>query len=153
MTTLTRIFPLVGRVLLSLIFVAIAIGKVRGWSGFSEYMVSKQLPLIPVLLAVSLVVELAGGLSILLGWRARLGALVLLVYLIPVTVLFHNFWQSQGVQVVIEGMSFLKNVAIMGGLLLIVAFGPGPFSVDSWRRRRIASQDALGDAGRAPGRG
>jgi putative oxidoreductase len=136
MTTLTRIFPVVGRVLLSLIFVAIAVGKVAGWSGFSQYMESKHLIAIPVLLTASIAVEFAGGLSVLLGWRARSGALLLLVYLLPVTAVFHNFWALQGMQAQIEVINFLKNVAIMGGLLLIVAFGPGPYSVDSWRRRR-----------------
>ncbi len=136
MTALTRILPAVGRCLLSLIFVAIAVGKVTGWSGFSEYMGSKHLVAVPVLLTLSMAVEFAGGLSVLIGWRARYGALLLLVYLIPVTAIFHNFWALQGMQAQIEVVNFLKNVSIMGGLALIVAFGPGPYSVDSWLRRR-----------------
>lgn len=136
MTTLTRIFPLVGRVLLSLIFVAIAVGKITGWTGFSEYMGTRHLVAIPVLLTLSMAVEFAGGISVLIGWRARSAALLLLVYLIPVTAIFHNFWAAQGMEAQIEMMNFLKNVAIMGGLLLIAAFGAGPYSVDSWLRRR-----------------
>jgi putative oxidoreductase len=136
MTTLTRLFPVIGRVLLSLIFVAIGVGKLYGWTGFHQYMVAKQLVAIPVLLTLSIAVEIAGGLAVLVGWRARSSAMLLLVYLIPVTLLFHDFWAQQDVQAQIELINFLKNVAIMGGLLLIAAFGPGPFSVDSWLRRR-----------------
>lgn len=142
MTTLTRLFPAIGRVLLSLIFIAIGIGKIYGWSGFHQYMESKLPVAIPVLLSLSIAVEIAGGLTVLVGWRARSAAFMLLVYLIPVTAVFHNFWAMDGMQAQIELINFLKNIAIMGGLLLIVAFGPGPYSVDSWlRRRRLAASD------------
>lgn len=140
MTTLTRLFPAVGRALLSLIFIAIGVAKLYGFSGFSQYMEAKHLAAVPVLLTLSIAVELAGGLAVFIGWRARSSALLLLLYLVPVTAVFHDFWAQQGMAAQVELVNFLKNVAIMGGLLLIAAFGPGPYSVDSWlRRKRLAA--------------
>jgi putative oxidoreductase len=136
MTTLTRLFPALGRALLSLIFIAIGVAKLYGFSGFSQYMAAKHLAAVPVLLVLSIAVEVAGGLAVLIGWRARSSAVLLLLYLIPVTAVFHDFWAQQDMAAQMELVNFLKNVAIMGGLLLIVAFGPGPYSVDSWLRRK-----------------
>jgi putative oxidoreductase len=70
-------------------------------------------------------VQLGGGLSLLLGIEARIGALVLLVFLIPVTVVYHPSWKRLGADVVVEADQFLSNLAIMGGLLVIVALGSG----------------------------
>jgi putative oxidoreductase len=145
MTSLMRLFPAVGRILLSCIFVAIGVGKIVGWAGFYQYMDAKQLIAIPVLLTLSIGVELVLGSLVLIGWRARSSAFALLVYLIPVTAVFHDFWAMQDVRAQIELINFLKNIAIMGGLLLIVAFGPGPYSIDSWlRRRRLNAAPAHG---------
>jgi len=138
MTSLSRYLPLVGRGMMSLLFIGIGIGKITGWQGTAEYIASKHLVGVPLLLALSIAVELAGGASLLLGWKARVGALGLLAYLVPVTLMFHDYWALTGMAAQIELLNFLKNVAIMGGLGLIVAFGPGPISVDSWLRRRRA---------------
>ncbi|HEX7927050.1 MAG TPA: DoxX family protein [bacterium] len=142
MTTLTRLFPVVGRLLLSSIFVLIGVGKLYGWNGFAQYMDAKHLPAIPVLLTMSIAVEIAGGSALLVGWRARSAALLLIAYLVPVTLQFHNFWALTDAQAQVELVNFLKNIAIMGGLLMVAAFGPGPFSVDSWLRRRANAAPA-----------
>jgi len=75
------------------------------------------------------VVQLGGGLSLLLGIEARLGALLLLFFLIPVTVMYHPFWKRSGAELVAEADHFLSNLAIIGGLLVIVALGSGPISL------------------------
>jgi putative oxidoreductase len=110
-----------GRVLLSLVFILSALGKLAGWESSQQYMASKGLPLVPVLLGLAIAVELAGGLSVLLGWHARWGALLLFLFLIPTTLIFHNFWSLAGMERQTEMTNFLKNLAIMGGLLLLAA--------------------------------
>ena len=71
-------------------------------------------------------IQLGGGLSLLLGIEPRLGALLLLVFLIPVTVMYHPFWKRSGADFVTEADHFLSNLAIIGGMLVIVALGGGP---------------------------
>jgi len=89
---------LTGRVLLSLIFVLSALSKITDWDSAVQYAATKGLPLIPALLVAAIAVELAGGFSLLLGWNARWGALLLFFYLIPTTLVFHNFWALDGME-------------------------------------------------------
>jgi putative oxidoreductase len=107
-----------GRVLLSVIFLLSGLTKITDWDGTTQYMASKELPLIPLLLVAAIITELAGGLSVLLGWKTRWGALLLFLYLIPTTLVFHNFWALSGTEMQMQLMHFLKNLSIMGGLLL-----------------------------------
>jgi len=125
--------PLVGRLALSAIFLLSAAGKITSWDGTAGYMASKGMPLVPFFLASAIVVELLGGLSVLLGYKARWGALALVGFLIPVSLIFHNFWAFDGMQRQMEMIGFLKNVAIAGGLLTVVAHGAGAVSLDSKR--------------------
>lgn len=125
--------PLAGRLALSAIFLLSGFGKIMSWEGTAGYMASKGMPLVPFFLAAAIVVELAGGLSVLLGYKARWGALALVGFLIPVSLIFHNFWAFDGMQRQMEMIGFLKNVAIAGGLLTVVAHGAGAISIDSKR--------------------
>ena len=85
----------------------------------------------------------AGGLSVLTGFKARWGALALVLFLVPVTAIFHNFWTLQGMEQQMQMIHFMKNLAIMGGLLSIVARGAGLASVDECRAKaRSASASA-----------
>jgi len=117
MLSWNRIVPFVSRLLLAFIFIFSGIGKIFGWSATAGYMASKGLPLVPVLLVGAIVVEVVGGLAILFHIYARWAALVLVVYLIPVTLIFHDFWAVPAEQQQIQMIMFLKNLAIMGGLL------------------------------------
>jgi putative oxidoreductase len=128
-----RYVPLLGRILLALIFLISGLGKIFDWQGTAGYMASKGMPLIPFFLLGAIVLELAGGLAVLLGFKARIGALLLIVFLIPATLIFHNFWTLTGMERQIQMIMFLKNLAIMGGLLLVVGLGPGPLSLDEKR--------------------
>ena len=127
------LFPLLSRLLISAIFVQGALGKILGWSGQESYMQSHQLPakLIPAMLGIALVIEAGGVLCLLVGWRARAAAFVMFVYLAAVSVLLHNFWALHGAAAGGAQTQFLKNVGIMGGLLMIAAYGPGKWSLDS----------------------
>jgi putative oxidoreductase len=87
-------------------------------------------------LALAIFAELAGGLSLLLGFLTRIGAVGLFIFLIPTTLLFHNFWAAPEAQHQEQMVNFLKNLAVMGGLLMVVAYGAGPLSIDSAMRKR-----------------
>jgi putative oxidoreductase len=125
---------LTGRILLSCIFLVSAYAKLTEWNSTVGMMEAKGLPAAPALLVVALLIEGLGGLSILTGLFARAGAWVLFLYLIPVTIVFHSFWDVGAAQQNIQLVSFLKNLSIMGGLLLLAANGPGRFSIGSERR-------------------
>lgn len=121
---------LVGRILLAVIFIKAGWGKIGGWEGTAGYMASKGLPMVPVLLALTIAIELGGGLLLAIGWKARWAALVIALFLVPVTVIFHAFWDIPAEQVMNQSNHFFKNVAIIGGMLVVFAFGPGAWSVD-----------------------
>ncbi len=131
MDKLRRFAPLLGRLLMSLIFLASGFWKIRYWSGSLELMTDKEIPAASVLLALAIVFEVLGGLALLIGFEARLAALALFLYLIPVTAMFHNFWGLLGPERHGQEINFLKNLAIMGGLAMVMAFGAGPLSVDA----------------------
>ena len=123
--------PLVGRVLLSLIFILSGVGKIFDCGGTAGYMASKGMPMVSLFLLGAIVFDLAGGFSILLGYKAKWGSLLLIVFLIPTTFIFHAFWgiEDQMMQKM-QMISFLKNFAIMGGLFMVYSFGSGDFSVE-----------------------
>lgn len=120
-----------GRVLLSLIFLLSGTMKVMNWSKSADQMASKGMAMVPFFLLAAIVIELGGGLSLLLGCKARCGALALAFFLVPVTLIFHDFWAYEGQAMEHQMQHFLKNVTIMGGLLIVVAVGAGRFSVDA----------------------
>ena len=121
--------PLAGRVLLSLLFFQSGWHKLADFAGNARGMAAQGIPLPEVLLAVTIVLVVAGALMILLGWHARWAAAVLFVWLIPVTFLYHDFWAAQPAQVFNQTTHFMKNVAIMGALLHLFGMGPGPLSL------------------------
>ena len=122
--------PLVGRALLSSIFIISGWGKITGFSGTAAYMASKGMPIPDVLLVAAIIIELGGGLMVLLGWKARWAALAIFLFVIPTTLIFHAFWAVDAAQVQNQMINFMKNIAIMGGMLYVVAYGSGPCSLD-----------------------
>jgi putative oxidoreductase len=120
---------LIGRILLSCVFLVSAYSKVVEWNSSVQMMQAKGLPAAAVLLAVAVLIEGLGGLAILTGLFARAGAWALFFYLIPVTLVFHSFWDVGAAQQNIQLVSFLKNLSIMGGLALLAANGPGRISI------------------------
>lgn len=123
--------PFAGRILMALIFLVSGFGKITGFAGTAGYMASLGLPFAEALLAGALVFELAGAIMLILGWRVHWGALLLIVFMIPATLMFHNFWAVDAAQYQNQLNHFLKNVAMVGGLLYVMAFGAGPLGLDS----------------------
>ena len=120
----------VGRVLLALIFFNSGIGKIFAFEGTTQYMASYGMPMAALFLVGAIVVEALGGLSLIVGFKARWGALALISFTIVATVIFHQFWALEGMERRMQMIMFMKNVSITGGLLLVVAYGAGRFSFD-----------------------
>lgn len=117
----------VGRWFISAIFILSGIFKLTQFGAVSGMMAAKGIPLAPAALAVTLVVEIGGGFLLLTGLQARYAAIVMALWLVPVTLTFHNFWAFQGQQQQEQLTNFLKNLAIIGGLLVVVhASRPAP---------------------------
>jgi len=116
---------LVGRILIAILFIPAGWGKISGFAGTAGYIASKGLPLPEVGAAIAIVVELIGGVLLLVGFKTRWAAAALFLFLIPTTFFFHAFWADPS-----QAVNFWKNVAIMGGMLYVWAFGPGRLSVD-----------------------
>ena len=104
-----------------------------GWDGVVQYMAGEGMANIPLFLTLAIVCELLGGIFLLLGYWTRFGAIILLAFLSFVTYVFHDFWVFEGLAQVKEQVNFMKNLAIFGGLLYILAAGPGKISVDGVR--------------------
>jgi putative oxidoreductase len=111
-----------GRVLLAAIFLLSGAGKLAAWKATVAYAAAQGVP--AFLLAGATALELGGGLSLLTGYKLRWGTVALLVFLVPVTLVFHNFWAFQGEQQQLQLAMFLKNVAIAGGLLVVLSTEP-----------------------------
>ena len=121
--------PLIGRILLAVIFILSGYNKIGGFEQTAGYMASKGLPMADILLVLTIVIELGGGLMIALGLYARWAAGIVFLFLIPVTLIFHAPWGAPPAEVQMQTIQFMKNLAIMGGMLYIAAFGSGPYSL------------------------
>ncbi|HXA86724.1 MAG TPA: DoxX family protein [Candidatus Dormibacteraeota bacterium] len=113
-----------GRVLLSVIFILSGLGKLPHFHDIAGMMAAKGIPLASVALVISLFIEIGGGLLVLTGYKAKYAALVMALWLIPVTLVFHHFWGIPAEQQQDQTVHFLKNAAILGGLLILAYVGP-----------------------------
>jgi putative oxidoreductase len=124
-----RWISLLGRVLLSLVFIVSGVAKVMDPAGTMAYIASAHLPFPQLAYAVALVVELGLGIALLVGFWAQLAAAGIALFTFVTALAFHSN-MADPVQVIM----FLKNITIIGGLLIVIAFGPGGYSVDGGKR-------------------
>ena len=125
---------LLGRVFISTIFILASFSHFS--SGTIAYAAERGIPAAGVLVPLAGIIALVGGLSVLLGFRARIGAWLLVAFLVPVTLTMHNFWtETDPATATLQRVMFLKNLSMLGGVLLLTYFGAGPFSIDARRRR------------------
>ena len=145
LTTIVQGFvSLLGRLMIAAIFLASAIGnKIPQFKATADYMATEGVPSPKLALFGAIGLLLLGGLSVVLGAWTRFGAIFLIVFLAAATYYFHDFWKfADPVQRQLQTIQFMKNMAIGGGLLALVAFGGGPWSVDGWIRGRQAEVEA-----------
>ena len=116
----------IGYVLLASIFVISGIAKAMHWGATYAVMSQRGIPAANVALVIVIIVELGGGVMLMIGLWPRWPALVLFLYLIPVTLTMHNFWMYSGNQRQMQQINFLKNISIMGGLLVCAAIRHAP---------------------------
>ncbi len=130
MEALNRFGPLVGRILIAFIFVFAGYGKITGFEGTVGYIASKGMPL-PQLAAIgAILIEVGGGLMLVLGLKARWAAAAMFVFTLLTALIFHNFWAAPADQVQNQMIHFMKNISMMGGLLYVLVHGSGPLSLD-----------------------
>ena len=126
---------LVGRFLIAAIFISSGFAKLTDPAGAIGYMNSAGIPHSDVLVYVAGIAELTGGLALVFGFLTRLAAAGLILSLIPTTLVFHNFWALEGAAMKTQLVHFMKNLAIIGGLAMVFANGPGRYSIDRALRR------------------
>ncbi|MCZ2099596.1 MAG: DoxX family protein [Burkholderiaceae bacterium] len=124
---------LAGRLLMALLFLPAGIGKLTGFAGTVGYISSVGLPMPQLGAVVALVVEIVGGLALIAGFGTRLAAIVLAAFTLVASFLFHAYWAVPADQQMIPYLLFYKNMAVIGGLLAIAAWGAGAWSVDARR--------------------
>lgn len=134
MNALQNPLSLAGRVLLAALFIPAGFGKIAGFAGTVGYIASKGLPFPTLLAMAALVIELGGGIALLVGAMTRWAALALAVFTATAAIFFHNYWGVPAEQAMMQQMMFWKNIAITGGLLGFAAFGAGAWSIDARRQ-------------------
>ena len=126
----------VGRILIALIFVLSGFSKIGGFDGTVGYIASKGLPLPALGAVIAIVVELFGGIALILGLYTRWVALAMALFTLAAAVFFHNFWGVPADQMMNQNIHFMKNISMIGGLLTVFAFGAGAFSLDARRGKQ-----------------
>lgn len=121
------------RALIALLFIPAGFAKIGGFAGTAGYIAAMGVPLPELCAALAIVVELGLGLALLAGWQTRASALAIAVFTVVITFIFHAFWNVPAEQLMTQQQAFFKNIAVVGGLLAIAAFGPGAWSLDARR--------------------
>ena len=125
LATLQRACLITGRALLGLYFIIPGITKITGWSAMSAYMEQHGVPMIPMLLALTTLLQIGGGACLVIGNRARLMAFLLAGLTLAISLFMHDFWNVyEGVDQGHETQNFIKNMAIMAGLLYVAGVSP-----------------------------
>lgn len=125
----------IGRLLFALLFLPAGWGKLTGFAGSVGYTASSGLPLPELATAAALTIEIVGSLALILGWGTRWAALALAFFTLLTALFFHNYWAMPPDKAMMMQLMFFKNMAIMGGLLSVAAWGPGAWSLDARRSR------------------
>ncbi len=129
--------PLAGRIILGLYFLLPgALLKIVDMQGTSDYMASKGMVLIPLFLGLTILLQLGGGLAVLVGYQTKIAAFLLAGLTLVISLVMHDFWDVQeAVQRGHETQNFVKNMGIMAGLLAIAGLGAGPYSLDNRKQQ------------------
>jgi putative oxidoreductase len=139
--TLQGVLSVLGRLFLVTIFVMSAVGnKIPKFDQVVPYMESHGVPQPETALRLAIAFLLVGGLTVLVGWQARFGALLLAVFLVLATYYFHAFWKFEGKEAEMQMIQFMKNLGLFGAMLFVMGNGAGAWSVDGWLKSRGQGQ-------------
>ncbi len=133
------IFSLVGRIMIAALFIPAGFTKLFGFAGTVNFVAAAGLPEPQLAAAIAVGVEIPLGIALLLGWQARKVAAVLAAFTFIATMAFHQFWAVPPAQQALQHLMFWKNIAIIGGLLMIASLGAGAWSLDQRRENRRAA--------------
>lgn len=130
-----RLLVTSGRVLLGLYFIVPGITKVTGWGGTADYMASHGMVFIPFFLVLTIILQIGGGTALVAGWQTKPVAFMLAGLTLVISVVMHDFWTMPAgeLQTGHETQNFIKNMAIMAGLLVAAGLGGGAWSMDAKR--------------------
>ena len=125
------IVPLIGRILIAALFLVAGVGKAMGFAGTAGYIAKLGFPMPEVMTALAIAAEAGGAILLIIGWKTRWVAWGLAIFVVIATLAAHRFWEiPDAAQMMNQRIHFLKNLSIIGGLLLLATFGPGSMSVD-----------------------
>ena len=126
--------PLAARVLLAQVFIVSGFGKLKAFAATASFMANLGIPASQAMLVLTIALELGGGILLVLGWQARWLAIAFFGFTFLTAVVVHPFWNAEAQSLGGQLNNFMKNLAIMGGMLYVVIHGPGPLSLgrDSW---------------------
>ena len=127
--------PLIARIFSAVIFIQTGIANAIEFADTQQQIADIGIPLSALVVLCVVIFEIAGGVSLILGYKVQIGVILLLLFLVPATLVFHNPVADPA-----ETISFLKNLAIIGGLLMIAAHGPGPISLERLAARSKSLQ-------------
>jgi len=126
---------LVGRLLLAMLFLPAGIGKLAGFAGTVGYIASVGLPMPSVAAAIALTIEIGGSMALITGFGTRIAALILAVFTLVASFFFHAYWAVPADQQLVTQLLFMKNIAVVGGLLTLAAWGAGAWSLDARNKK------------------
>jgi putative oxidoreductase len=121
---------LIGRLLMAALFIIFGIRKVLAFSFYAGYFAKLGMPMPEVMVVLAILVEVGGGLALAIGWKTRWMAWALVIFTVIATFMAHRYWEFDAQQYAAQMTNFWKNMTIVGGLLMVACFGPGPISVD-----------------------
>lgn len=121
--------PLTARILLAQLFIISGFGKIAAFSNVAAFMAGMGMPMANVLLVLTIALEFGGGILLALGWQARWIAAAFFGFTFLTAVIFHPFWAADPASFTSQLNNFMKNISIMGGMLYVMAYGAGPFSL------------------------
>jgi len=131
MDSLEKFVPVLGRFLLALVFVLSGFGKIWGIDGTAQQMASHGIPLPNILVYGVVLLELGGGLALMFGLFTRPLALIFALYLVTLAVVFHGYWAMPVAELRVQRIAFYEHLSMLGGMLYVLAFGAGPYSLDA----------------------
>lgn len=131
--TTNNLFTLVGRLALAALFLPAGLSKITGFGGTVGYIESVGLPLAALGAVIAIIVEVAGGAALIAGFFTRTAAIALAAFTLVASFFFHAYWAVPADQAFMQQLLFYKNIAVVGGLLILAAHGAGQWSVDHKR--------------------